>query len=316
MPAIKEETIDMLKESLVTVVITCYNYASYIEGCINSILDQRYKDFEIVVVNDGSTDNTDEVISGFLSNPRIKYIKQSNAGQANAKNTGIKHSEGKYIAFLDADDLWDETKLEKQIPLFENPRVGVVFSKARYIDENGNELEFELSGEYLIPRSGRVSNYLIFDNFVPFSSSVVRRECFEKVGFFDESLKMGIDWDLWLRISVYYEFDFVDEPLLIYRIGHSGQMSKNLEVRLQCSDKIMERFIKENKKLFSASLVRKALHYSYCNRGNFYWSLDAKRSLYFFLRAVCTWPFSISPYLGLARSFLKRRLKLPKAPFQ
>ena len=289
---------------MISIVITCYNYANYVADAIFSALGQTYENFEIIIVNDGSTDNSEEVISRFLDDPRIKYIKQKNAGQANAKNTGIRNAKGDFMAFLDADDMWEPDKLEKQVRLFNNPNVGVVYSRARYIDGNGNPLDFKLQNKYLRPRSGKVTEWLIFDNFVPFSSSVVRRECFEKVGLFDESLKMGIDWDLWLRISVHYEFDYVDEPLLLYRMGHVGQMSRNGEMRQRCSDKIMEKFLGEHSGVVDSRVLKAAMYYTYWSRG-YHWQFeDKEKSLKYYLRAIRCNPCRMAAYKGIIKMLL------------
>jgi len=289
----------------VSVVITCYNYGKYLKGCIESVLSQTYQDFEIIVVNDGSTDTTDEVIQPFLSAPNVKYIKQKNRGQANAKNTGIKNSKGELVAFLDADDLWESRKLEKQLPLFSDPKVGVVFSLASYIDEDGQKLGFKLTGKYLMPRSGNVTEYLFFDNFVPFSSSVVRKKCLEQVGTFNETLSMGIDWDLWLRLSVHYSFIYVDEPLLVYRLGHPGQMSKNLHERFRCADRIMQKFLEHNPDFLSALVVRRGKAYALCNRGRYFSWTDLKLSNQCFWSALRNRPFEFGAYVGLIRNFAK-----------
>ena len=289
---------------MISIILTCYNYGDYVGDAIGSALKQSYTDFEVIVVNDGSTDNSEEVISRFLDDPRIKYIKQKNAGQANAKNTGIKNAARDLIAFLDADDMWEPDKLAKQVKLFNNPNVGVVYSRARYIDGDGNPLDLRLQSKYLQPRSGKVTEWLIFDNFVPFSSSVVRRECFEKIGLFDESLKMGIDWDLWLRISVHYEFDYINEPLLIYRVGHSGQMSKNIEVRQQCSDRIYEKFLSAHREVLPEETIRAALHYTYCSRGYYFRQVNRRKALLYYLKALAIKPFSSSPYKGIIRTAL------------
>lgn len=294
-----------MRAPTVSVVVTCYNYGKYLKGCLESILSQSFTDLEIIVVNDGSTDDTDEVIGKFQGMDNIKYIKQVNSGQAKAKNAGIQHASGDFIAFLDADDAWEEDKLTKQIPLFSKEAVGVVYSRARYIDEQGRTLEdFKLVGKYLVPKSGNVTNYLLLDNFVPFSSSIVRRNCLERCGTFDESLKMGIDWDLWLRISTAYEFDFVDEPLLIYRIGHAGQMSKNLEIRQQCADRIMSNFLKMNQGLISPWIIRKAYSFTYCNRGEYYRTIDRKKSSRYFIRAIWQNPGEMSAYKGIIKIIL------------
>ena len=109
---------DIMRYPTVSVIVTCYNYAQYLEGCLRSILNQTYQDFELLIINDGSTDNTDEVVARFLDNEKIRYIKQNNTGQAIATNNGIMAASGELIAFLDADDLWEPTKLEKQVKLF------------------------------------------------------------------------------------------------------------------------------------------------------------------------------------------------------
>jgi len=288
----------------VSVVITCYNYGRYVEGCIKSVLDQTYQDFEIIIVNDGSTDDSEDRIRPFLQDERIKYIKQPNSGQARAKNRGIQESSGKFIAFLDADDLWELTKLEKQLPLFEDPKVGVVYSRAKYIDSDGKPLDFKLEGKYLQPRSGKVTEWLIFDNFVPFSSSIVRRKCIERVGLFDESLAMGIDWDLWLRISVSYYFDYVDGQLLIYRMGHTGQMSDNIEIRQACSDAIYQKFLTKYPNAVSEGIERMVLHYTYCSRG-YYWSTrNKKKALKCYWLGLKAKPLSLRAYKGLVRTLV------------
>jgi glycosyltransferase involved in cell wall biosynthesis len=288
----------------ISVIITCYNYAHYLKGCLDSVLAQTFQDFEVIVVNDGSTDNTDDVISPYLNNSRIRYIKQLNAGQANAKNTGIMNAKGKFIAFLDADDMWTETKLEKQFSQFSDPHVGVVYSTVQYIDEQGVGIPSLGDPTYLIPRAGKVTEFLFFDNFIPFSSSVVRRECFDRAGVFDESLKMGIDWDLWLRISVNYLFNFVDEPLLLYRWGHADQMSKNLDLRHECADRIMTRFLAQNPGLIPNKIIQDAMVYTYVRRGYCYRSQDLKTSLNYYLKALRINPIHWGAWKGLIKTGL------------
>ena len=285
----------------VSIIVTCYNYGEYVAECLKSIQKQTFKDFEVTVVDDGSTDNSIEKIKLFLDDERFKYIKKKNSGQAKAKNTGIRESRGNYIAFLDADDYWEINKLEKQLPLFSTKRVGVVYSRARYVNAIGDHLNIKLSGEFLKPRRGKVTDYLLMDNFVPFSSSIVRRECFFKTSIFDESLKMGIDWDLWLRISTKYQFEFVDEPLLIYRMGHSGQMSKNIEERQRCSDRILTNFIKRYPDHATKRSIRRAWGYTYLNRGLYQTCHDRNKALIFFLRSFYKWPFSLRLYVGMLK---------------
>lgn len=270
----------------ISVVVTCYNYGHYLSGCVDSILGQTFESFEVIVVDDGSTDDTPERIKPFLERDgRIRYIRKSNGGQASAKNTGVWHSRGEFLAFLDADDLWQPEKLQKQIELFKDKSIGVVFSRMEFIDEQGRELISSPPAGYLTPRAGKVTDYLLFDNFVPFSSSIVRRECLENHGVFDEALAMGIDWDLWLRLSVHYQFAYVDEPLLRYRVGHAGQMSKKLEVRQKCSDLIFKRFVDDNKARLDPDVVKKAMSYTHCSRGYYFRKANPQLSARHYLTA-------------------------------
>jgi glycosyltransferase involved in cell wall biosynthesis len=304
----------MVRNPSVSVVITCYNYGRYLAGCIQSVLEQTLQDYEIIVVNDGSTDETDLVAQQFSGYEKLHYIRQENAGQANAKNTGIKNSRGEYVAFLDADDLWEKDKLEKQMPLFSSDSVGVVFTLASYIDEKGAPVAVEPPGGYLSPRRGKVSDFLFLDNFVPFSSSIVRMECLHEFGGFDESLKMGIDWDLWLRISTRYEFDYVDEPLLLYRLGHSGQMSKNAEERQRCSDRIMKRFLDAHGDEISGETVKKAAYYTCCNRIEYYASKEKSKAMKYVVDAVRIDPVSGRAYLGIAKAICRSFMAVGRVP--
>ena len=292
------------KGALVSVVITCYNYAHYLRQSIESVLGQTYTNIEIIVVNDGSTDNTEEVMSSYLNHPRIIYVKQENSGQAVAKNVGVRKASGSFVAFLDGDDLWCADKLEEQMKCFENPDVGVVYCRAKYVDQNGNEFDYEMTSHYLQPKRGAVTKWLFFDNFVQFSSTVVRKECFEKFGAFDETLKMGIDWDLWLRISTAYKFDYVDDRLFYYRMGHAGQMSKNLEERQRCSDRIMLNFLEKHPSLLSPWTIRKAYALTFCNRGEYYRPIDLKKSTRYYFNAIWQNPSEMGAYKGLAKNIL------------
>jgi len=292
-----------MNQPLVSVVITCYNYGHFLQTAIESVLNQSFQDFEMIVVNDGSTDNTDDVMHKYSGLKNLKYINQKNSGQAVAKNVGIKNSSGKFIAFLDADDLWTKDKLEKQMPLFTSPKVGVVYSGLNFIDEQGNKIDSQRTNPHLAFRSGDVVQYLFFDNFVPFSSSIVSHECFTKVGLFDESLSMGIDWDLWLRIAVFYKFDYVDEPLLIYRKGHTGQMSKRQGERLLCADKITEKFLTNHPDVLTKEWIKRVLSYNYTNRGNYYSfqeRIPGKAIKYFFAAIYQDW-HNFNAYKGLIK---------------
>src|SRR5262249_33105087 len=157
-------------------------------------------------------------------------------------NAGIRLCRAPLIAFLDADDLWLPTKVEKQVELFRaNPRLGVGYTQRLLMDEAGNPLEYQQPACH----RGRVLEQMYQTNFVCFSSVVVRREVFDAVGLFDERLKLAIDYDLWLRTAKTFEFDYVPEPLVRYRVGHAN-LSQRWGERLRTVRKIRTRFLNEH----------------------------------------------------------------------
>lgn len=204
----------------VSVIIPTYNCGQYICQAVDSVLAQTYRDFELVVVDDGSTDNTRELLMQFGKN--LRYIYQENKGMTAARNTGIKNSSGEYIAFLDSDDIWLPNKLERQVKLLdEAPEVGLVYCWHYYIDEQGNRCKFWNNEVGRSFESGsRLFEKLIERNVISGGGStpVIRRECLAKSGMFDEALSYCGDWDLWLRISMDYIIAVIPEPLGCYRV--------------------------------------------------------------------------------------------------
>lgn len=222
----------------VSVIIPTHNRAALIGGAIQSVLDQTYQDFEIIVVDDGSTDNTQETLEPFQS--RIRYFHQENQGPSSARNTGIKRAEGKYIAFLDSDDLWLPSKLHKQMTVFHaSPGdLGVVYCGVYYVDR-----QTEVTIKTTIPNyKGNVFDVIINKGSGPTTSaSVVKKECFEKVGMFDETLVSYEDTDLWLRISQYYTFDYVEECLVRFLRNHR-QLTTDGESFLRGRERFLDKY--------------------------------------------------------------------------
>jgi glycosyltransferase involved in cell wall biosynthesis len=247
----------------VSVVIATYNMGAYLPLAIRSALEQTTPVHDIQVIDDGSTDGTHEVMRQFADHPQVRYQIQPNGGQAKAKNRGIRAAEGEFIGFLDADDLWTPNKTEIELAAFAaQPQVGIVYTDFMNIDEQGNRLPTP-KREYF---SGRISGRLLVDNFVNYGAALVRRECFEELGVFDETLPMAIDYDLWLRFSAKYEFLYLDEVTILYR-RWSGQMSHNYEKRLECAMAIMERFLEAHPGLVDPATVREAWAHTYVSRG-------------------------------------------------
>jgi len=218
---------------LVSVIIPTYNRAKLLKRAIESVLNQTFQDFELIVVDDGSTDDTKEIVKSF-NNQKIIYIYQENfGGAAGPKNVGIKMAQGKYIAILDSDDEWLPEKLQKQVTLFErskNEKLGVVGCDI-YIIEGKNKRQ------YRMPRHKDIfKRILVTDDLGTGSTMIYKKEVFEKVGLFDENLKSGQDREMRLRLAQHYNFDFVDEFLVNYYYAQNGIASKGLNIEKREKD--------------------------------------------------------------------------------
>ncbi|QJW96466.1 GT2 family glycosyltransferase [Frigoriglobus tundricola] len=214
------------------------NYARFLPEAVGSVCAQTFTDWELLVIDDGSTDDTPGAIRPYLADRRVRYVRSDALGQVRAKNLGVALSRAALVAFLDADDAWEPTKLEKQLAVFDrHPDVGVVFSRRALMDETGRPIAIKAPIE---PYRGRVLPHLFTQNFVCFSSAVVRRHVLSHVGRFDPQWDLAIDYDLWLRIAKFHRFEFVDEVLVRYRTGH-GNLSKRLRDRVDIAMSIMFR---------------------------------------------------------------------------
>ncbi len=220
----------------VSVVMAAKNYARFLPDAIESVRSQTFADWELVIVDDGSTDETPAAVKPYLSDARVRYVRSDRLGQSRAKNLGLRLSRGKFVAFLDADDAWMPTKLEKQLAAF-RPGVGVVFCGRELMDESGAAIPRPPAPP---PPTGHVLDAMFVQNFVCFSSAMVRRSVFDHVGAFDPGLDLAIDYDLWLRVARHYEFEYVPEPLVRYRTGH-GNLSQKLADRVATAFSIMHR---------------------------------------------------------------------------
>ena len=201
----------------VSVTLCCFNSERYLRETLNSIVDQTYKNWELVVVNDGSSDSTADILQEYVdAGWPIVVHNQKNAGLAASRNKALELARGELIALIDHDDLWDPRKLELQVPLFSNPRVGLVYSNTVVIDHSGRELR-----EFL-PRSrmfrGEVLVPLFLGQFLACSSAVVRRTAIDEVGPFKTHYKINEEYELFMRLAARYEFDYVDVPLMKWRV--------------------------------------------------------------------------------------------------
>lgn len=229
----------------VSVIIPTFNRASFLKEALDSVLSQSYRDFELIVVDDGSTDSTRELVEGcqrsHLQSIKLIYIYQENQGVSAARNRGLKAARGEYIAFLDSDDLWVKDKLQIQMTWMEaNPHTLVCYTDEIWIRWGKRINPMKKHQKY----SG-----WIFEKCLPLciispSSILLRKEIFHKVGFFDETLPVCEDYDLWLRIAKDYLIHFIPKPLIIKRGGHPDQLSQrywgNDRFRVRALEKLLK----------------------------------------------------------------------------
>lgn len=235
----------------VSVIVPIYCVEKYIFNTIKSVLDQTYTDFELLLINDETTDKSLEICQQFLD-PRIIIFSQKNRGLAGARNTGIRHARGEYLAFLDGDDLWLPDKLEKHVKhLDDSPSVGLSFSRSAFIDEAGNRL-----GTFQMPKlSGITASHLLCRNPVGNGSApVIRREVFEGIRFqtnldgdsedfyFDESFHRSEDIECWLRVAIQtsWNIEGIPEALTLYRVNSKG-LSADLFKQLESWEKVIDK---------------------------------------------------------------------------
>lgn len=212
-------------KSLVSVIIPTYNYAKFLPEAIDSVLNQTYQDVEIIIVDDGSTDNTKEIVGNYIQKypNKVRYLYQKNQGPGAASNKGIIESKGEFIAILGADDIWLPEKLKMQMDLFEEfPVLGFVHTDYSLFNEKRQMLNFKF-GVKSKNFSGYIFKYLLRECFIRTSTAIVKRECLNNVGLFEEILSE--DYDFWLRVSRKYKAGYIDKVLAMCR-EHPKQLHR------------------------------------------------------------------------------------------
>jgi len=251
----------------VSVVIPTYNQGSLLPEAIASVRAQKWPDVEIIVVDDGSTDDTKQVLDQLATAGDLRWFRQSNAGAAAARNRGIQAATGEWIAFLDADDIWLPPKLAIQFEQLKKHRADFSFTDSRLRFANGHE------SDLCCPIFERpLFHQLLTGNLFGTPTVILRKSCFERVGLFDEQLRTGEDWDMWLRLASTFTHVWIKEPLSVIRTISKSKF--NVTTLANCTLRVLER-------LFS------------CNHVSKHWpEVVAKR------RLVYAWHYSV-----LAKSY-------------
>ncbi|HER24666.1 MAG TPA: glycosyltransferase family 2 protein [Candidatus Atribacteria bacterium] len=290
----------MLKNPVISIIIPTYNRAHLIDKAIKSVLNQTYQNYEIMIVDDGSTDNTKEVVKGFADSRINYFFHTNNLGVSAARNTGIKASRGEYIAFLDSDDEWLPEKLNRQIKIFksESSVVGVVYTGIYYSDEKGKKVK----KVYMPGNEGYIYEHLLKrETEIYISTVLLKNECFTKAGLFDADLFIGEDYDMWLRIAKYYKFRAVKE-LLVVGLIHDSQTSANSEVMIEGVKKFQKKYSKELRtRPYSNSTFYFYLGNKFCHLRKI------REGQKYFIKAVLTYPFCPKYYIYLLCSIFGSR---------
>ena len=210
----------------VSIILPCYNGAKWIGQAIESVLAQTYKDFELIVIDDGSTDNSKEVISSYLYDERVRYIYQENRGFSATLNRGIKESKGEFIGFIGQDDLYVPNKLQVQVRyLDEHSDVDLVHSNYCFINPTGQIIRIRHIKIPKFPSREKLIEHLFIYNFIGFETVLLRKKCLDKVGLFDERMIGFSDHDMWLRIAGEFNIAYIDS-ILVKKREHPQQLSK------------------------------------------------------------------------------------------
>lgn len=222
---------------LVSVIVPVYNGELTIKETIKSVLNQSFQDFEIIVINDGSTDTTLDILSRF-QDPRLKVFSYENAGLSASRNRGLSLAAGEFVSFIDADDLWTRDKLDAQVSALQSdPQYAVSYSWTQCIDSEGNPLDYGICTTQIGNVFPELLQYFFLGSG---SNALVRKQVFDNVGTFDETLTSAEDWDMFLRIAAQYKFLAVPHPQILYRISDHS-MSRNVLRQEKESLKVLDR---------------------------------------------------------------------------
>lgn len=210
-----------MKPALVSVIVPMFDASRFLRETVGSVLGQTYPNWELLLVDDGSRDETPEIAATFLADSRIRYLRQANAGVSAARNRGFAQSCGEYVAFLDADDVWLPKNLELKVDyLKRNPDIGLVHGDLEVIDEDSHE-----TGEVHCGREGWILDSLLLwdgDNIPAPSNVLFRRFCLEQIGPFDQALSTAADQDLYFRAARDFQVGRLALVLTLYRMHQAG----------------------------------------------------------------------------------------------
>jgi glycosyltransferase involved in cell wall biosynthesis len=227
----------------VSVILPVYNREACVERAVRSVLAQTYRSFELIVVDDGSTDGTRRILDRF--GPAIRVLEQAHSGAYAARNHGARQARADLLAFIDSDDAWLPALLEREVPLMQRPEVGLVFGDAVHVasPEPAGVRSGPTCFQVSRPRRGRVAAQFAWANFVPTCTALVRRRCFDEVGGFSDASEISSDYLMWFRVALHHELDYVGDVVAEYTVhpaGISYELGRAVEARLRLFSREME----------------------------------------------------------------------------
>ncbi|MCR4337151.1 MAG: glycosyltransferase [Candidatus Omnitrophica bacterium] len=287
----------------VSIITPTFNQAKFLPETMDSVLQQTFQDFEHIIIDDGSTDNTRRIVEEYQKKypSKIKYIAQKNAGPACARNRGIEEAKGEYIAFLDSDDLWAPTRLEEGVKILDaQPTIVLVHGEIIRIDEDGKILK--KLNRNPAGLSGHIFKSLLLRKaHIACLTVLARRDSLIEVGGFDEKIgNVAEDRDLWLRMTKNYPVTFVQKHLGSYRV-RTNSLSSSIEKTISGNQKAIEKAC--NGKAF---LRHQALARLHKEAGDgFLLQTHFKEARRQYWQAIKSWPFYIWPWINLGKTFLR-----------
>lgn len=289
----------------ISVVVPSYNRSDLILSALESIRTQTFRPIEIVVVDDGSTDDTCEVVSEWARKNvepgklRLRLAQQANQGANAARNLGIREASGEVIAFLDSDDRWLPEKLEKQIALLNSEdEIGGVYCGLRNVDLLSGKKDTPEPRTY--PTGDLLQQLLVHDVTEATSCWIVRKKCFQQVGTFDTDLPARQDWDMWIRLSEKYKIECVPE-ILVEMGNHLGERVRSKAEREILAHRVIFRKYAclRRKFPFWLSLIARSAMYRRRGRVYFHRKISWSRALLMQIIAIAVWPFNFDSYAAL-----------------
>ncbi|MFH1616603.1 MAG: glycosyltransferase [Planctomycetota bacterium] len=290
----------------VSVVVSAYNHEKYVGALLKSILGQTYKDFELVIIDDGSTDSTPNIIEEFANrySGKMRFSRQENKGFVKTINSAFKMCRGRYIAPVGSDDIWLPNKLEEQIKKFnEDPSLSLVYADINIVNEDGEVLcRFNRFNK---PYWGKITDRLFISNFISAITPVYKRELFEQYGYWDERYNIASDYEFILRVSPHIKVGYVNKVLGLYRTHEHSSSTVNIEKTVIEGLDVRKQFLALRPGLIKRGTILRAYSNVYFRMAEANVSGgNRKKAIKYYIKACCCNPLFLQGHIGLVLTLM------------